>query len=49
MIGWYSPSRHLKLNVLKYCENNGTSGGYLGDNYWNKGKTQEIKSRVMHI
>ena len=23
--------------------------GYLGANYWNKGKTKEIKSRVLHI
>lgn len=23
--------------------------GYLGDNFWNEGKTKEIKSRVMHI
>ena len=23
--------------------------GYLGGNYWNKGKTQEIKSRVLHL
>ena len=23
--------------------------GYLGSNFWNKGKTQEIKNRVMHL
>ncbi|OON96323.1 MAG: anaerobic ribonucleoside-triphosphate reductase [Epulopiscium sp. Nele67-Bin005] len=23
--------------------------GYLGDNYWNEGKTKEIKSRVLHL
>ncbi len=23
--------------------------GYLGENFWNKGRTKEIKSRVMHI
>lgn len=23
--------------------------GYLGENFWNKGRTQEIKSRVLHI
>lgn len=23
--------------------------GYLGENYWNKGRTKEISSRVMHI
>ena len=23
--------------------------GYLGENYWNVGKTKEIKSRVLHL
>ena len=23
--------------------------GYLGDNFWNKGRTQEIKDRVLHL
>ena len=23
--------------------------GYLGENYWNEGKTKEIKARVMHL
>lgn len=23
--------------------------GYLGDNFWNEGKTKEIKSRVLHL
>ena len=23
--------------------------GYLGDNFWNVGKTKEIKARVMHL
>lgn len=32
-----------KMNVIR------RTCGYLGDNYWNKGKTQEIKSRVLHL
>ena len=23
--------------------------GYLGENFWNEGRTKEIKDRVMHI
>ena len=23
--------------------------GYLGENFWNEGRTQEIKERVMHL
>ena len=23
--------------------------GYIGTNFWNKGRTQEIKERVLHI
>ena len=23
--------------------------GYIGSNFWNKGRTQEIKERVLHI
>ena len=23
--------------------------GYIGTNFWNKGRTQEIKERVIHI
>jgi hypothetical protein len=33
--------------VLKYSERNGIKD--LGDNFWNKGKTQEIKERVLHL
>lgn len=32
-----------KMNVIR------RTCGYLGDNYWNKGKTQEINSRVLHL
>ena len=23
--------------------------GYLGENFWNEGRTEEIKDRVMHL
>ena len=32
-----------KMNVTR------RTCGYLGENYWNEGKTKEIKSRVMHL
>ncbi len=32
-----------KLNVVR------RTCGYLGENFWNVGKTKEIKSRVMHL
>ena len=32
-----------KMNVTR------RTCGYLGDNFWNDGKTQEIKSRVLHL
>lgn len=34
---------HSKLNVTR------RTCGYLGQNFWNVGKTKEIKSRVMHL
>ena len=44
---WECPNCHNKdqsqMNVIR------RTCGYLGGNYWNKGKTQEIKSRVLHI
>jgi ribonucleoside-triphosphate reductase len=44
---WECPVCHNKdqdkMNVIR------RTCGYLGDNYWNKGKTQEIKSRVLHL
>ncbi|MEG0325407.1 MAG: anaerobic ribonucleoside-triphosphate reductase [Cellulosilyticaceae bacterium] len=44
---WECPACHnkdqSKMNVIR------RTCGYLGDNYWNKGKTQEIKSRVLHL
>lgn len=44
---WYCPScgnkEHDKLNVAR------RTCGYIGTNFWNKGRTQEIKERVLHI
>ena len=34
---------HKKLTVVR------RTCGYLGENFWNTGKTKEIKARVMHI
>ena len=34
---------HNKLNVTR------RTCGYLGENFWNTGKTKEIKSRVLHL
>ena len=44
---WYCPNcgnrDHDKLNVARRtCD-------YIGTNFWNKGRTEEIKERVMHI
>ena len=44
---WYCPNcgnrDHAKLNVAR------RTCGYIGANFWNKGRTQEIKERVLHI
>ena len=44
---WECPRCHntdkTKLTVIR------RTCGYLGENFWNEGRTQEIKSRVMHI
>ncbi len=44
---WYCPScgnrDHAKLNVAR------RTCGYIGTNFWNKGRTQEIKERVLHL
>ena len=44
---WYCPEcgnrDHDKLNVAR------RTCGYIGSNFWNKGRTQEIKERVIHI
>ena len=44
---WYCPNcgnrDHDKLNVAR------RTCGYIGTNFWNKGRTQEIKERVLHL
>ncbi len=44
---WYCPNcgnrDHDKLNVAR------RTCGYIGSNFWNKGRTQEIKERVIHL
>lgn len=44
---WYCPNcgnrDHNTLNVAR------RTCGYIGTNFWNKGRTQEIKERVLHI
>ena len=44
---WYCPEcgnrDHDKLNVAR------RTCGYIGTNFWNKGRTQEIKERVVHL
>ncbi len=34
---------HAKMNVVR------RTCGYLGENFWNEGKTKEIRSRVLHL
>lgn len=34
---------HRKMNVTR------RTCGYLGENFWNEGKTKEIKARVLHL
>ena len=44
---WYCPNcgnrDHNKLNVAR------RTCGYIGSNFWNRGRTEEIKSRVLHL
>ena len=44
---WYCPNcgnrDKSRMNVVR------RTCGYLGENYWNEGRTQEIKERVMHL
>ena len=44
---WYCPNcgnrDHTTLNVTR------RTCGYIGNNFWNKGRTQEIKERVLHV
>ena len=56
----YTGEMQIDKNLDWYCPNCGNNDrdkmqvlrrtcGYLGDNFWNKGKTQEIKERVLHL
>lgn len=44
---WYCPNcgnrDKSKMNVVR------RTCGYLGENYWNKGRTEEIKNRYVHL
>jgi ribonucleoside-triphosphate reductase len=44
---WYCPNcgnmDHNKLNIAR------RTCGYIGDNFWNKGRTAEIKDRFVHV
>ncbi|EGV08637.1 glycine radical domain protein [Parvimonas sp. oral taxon 393 str. F0440] len=44
---WECPQCHnkdkQKMNVTR------RTCGYLGENFWNEGRTKEIKARVLHI
>lgn len=44
---WYCPNcgnrDHNTLNVAR------RTCGYIGTNFWNKGRTQEIKERILHL
>jgi ribonucleoside-triphosphate reductase len=46
-MNWYCPNcgnrDQMKMNVTR------RTCGYLGHNFWNKGRTQEIKERVLHL
>ena len=44
---WYCPScGNRNKNMMQVMRR---TCGYLGDNFWNKGKTQEISERVTHL
>lgn len=44
---WYCPCcgnrKHEKLNIAR------RTCGYIGDNFWNEGRTSEIKDRYVHV
>ena len=46
-LNWYCPncgnSDTTKMSVAR------RTTGYIGTNYWNKGRTQEIKERYVHL
>ena len=37
------------MQWCKYQETSGINGGYIGNNFWNQGRTQEIKERYVHL
>ena len=56
----YDGEMKIDDNMEWYCPNCGNTDksemnvarrtcGYIGTNYWNKGRTQEIKERVVHL
>ncbi|MBQ2887110.1 MAG: anaerobic ribonucleoside-triphosphate reductase [Alphaproteobacteria bacterium] len=46
-LDWYCPNcgnrDHKKMNVCR------RTCGYLGDNFWNRGRTQDINDRYIHL
>ena len=44
---WYCPNCNnrdkSKMNVVR------RTCGYLGENFWNEGRTEEIKNRYVHL
>lgn len=46
-LNWYCPNcgnrDKSRMNVVR------RTCGYLGENYWNKGRTEEIKNRYVHL
>jgi ribonucleoside-triphosphate reductase len=46
-LDWYCPNcgnrDKSKMNVVR------RTCGYLGENFWNKGRTEEIKNRYVHL
>lgn len=44
---WECPQCHNKDHALMNVTRR--TCGYLGENFWNEGKTKEIKARVLHI
>jgi ribonucleoside-triphosphate reductase len=46
-LDWYCPNcgnrDKSKMNVVR------RTCGYLGENFWNEGRTEEIKNRYVHL
>ena len=46
-LDWECPQCHtVNRDDLTVCRR---TCGYLGDNFWNKGRTEEIGARVLHV